>query len=268
MMGFFLILLTEQVAKTFQARSKPKEVRVKEFSESSSGEGEHVEFAVSTSVAGEISDGNISDSETSDLDMADKQTLLINGMKKKRYRHHQPAGHMPSHNHSHHGHGHSHSEAFKSFAEGEVNVRCIMMILALAIHAVFEGLAVGLQDNVSKLISLYVPVLIHECLVSFAMGVSLAKQSFSTIAIVKISLIFCAMLPVGMISGLLIGEIKNFMGNLVSAVIQGIAAGTFIYVIFLEILPEDINTTEDRLWKFLFLFIGYVVIAILPFLEL
>ena len=123
--------------------------------------------------------------------------------------------------HSHGGHGHSHSVDLTS----GFSLRAAIMLLALSIHSLFEGMAVGLQDDLGKLINLFISVLAHECLVCFAVGISLAKQNARMGILIKLSLLFCSMIPVGMLIGMGIGEFHNFGGNLASAIIQAIAAG-------------------------------------------
>ena len=163
------------------------------------------------------------------------------------------------HLHSHGGHGHSHSVDLTS----GFSLRAAIMLLALSIHSLFEGMAVGLQDDLGKLINLFVSVLAHECLVCFAVGISLAKQNAKMGVLIKISLLFCSMIPVGILIGVGIGGIHNFGGNLASAIIQAIAAGTFLYVIFMETLPAELESEQDAFLKVVFVFIGFVLIGCL-----
>ena len=60
-----------------------------------------------------------------------------------------------------------------------------------------------------------------------------------------------------------IGEIHNFGGYLASAIIQAIAAGTFLYVIFMETLPMEFENDQDPFVKVVFVFVGFVLMACL-----
>ena len=161
--------------------------------------------------------------------------------------------------HSHGDHGHSHSVDITS----GFSLRVAIMLLALSIHSLFEGMAVGLQDNLGKLINLFISVLAHECLVCFAVGISLAKQNAKMAVLVKLSLLFCSMIPIGILIGMGIGKIHNFGGYLASAIIQAIAAGTFLYVIFMETLPMEFENDQDPFVKVVFVFVGFVLMACL-----
>ena len=61
-------------------------------------------------------------------------------------------------------------------------------------------------------------------------------------------------IPVGNILGILLGYTPGHVGRFISAIFQGFAAGTFIHVTFLELIPEellsnDCDTKEDELEK-------------------
>ncbi|XP_065317829.1 protein zntD-like isoform X2 [Gordionus sp. m RMFG-2023] len=44
---------------------------------------------------------------------------------------------------------------------------------------------------------------------------------------------------------------------LTSAILQGIACGTFLYVTFFELLPHEMNSSQNRLLKVIFLIVGF-----------
>ncbi|KAK2179047.1 hypothetical protein NP493_517g01021 [Ridgeia piscesae] len=186
---------------------------------------------------------------------------------------HSSHGHAHSVNsHAHSSNGHAHCESgheghshLLDIAEDNIGVRCLLLLAALSIHSVFEGLALGLQENVHQLTNLFIGVLLHEVFVAFAMGISLAKQHFRMTNVLKLSLTLSAMIPVGMYVGMTIGIVPSWGGELASVLIQGVAAGTFIYVVFVEILPGEMNESRDRLLKVLFLFIGLVIMICLSF---
>ncbi len=157
------------------------------------------------------------------------------------------------------GHGHSHSV---DLSHG-FSLRAAIMLLALSIHSLFEGMTIGLQDDFGKLINLFISVLVHECLVCFAVGISLAKQDAKMGTLVKLAILFCSMIPVGILLGMGVGEIHNFGGYLASAIIQAVAAGTFLYVIFMESLPVEFENEQDPFLKVTFLLLGFILMACL-----
>lgn len=178
---------------------------------------------------------------------------------------HSSSGHSHSasgHAHSESGHGHSH---LLDITEDNIGIRCLLLLAALSIHSLFEGLALGLQEDVHQLTNLFIGVLLHEVFVAFAMGISLAKQHFHMVNVLKLSLTLSAMIPVGMYAGMTIGVVPSNAGEVASVLIQGVAAGTFVYVVFVEILPAEMNEPSNRLLKVLFLFIGLLIMICLSF---
>lgn len=148
---------------------------------------------------------------------------------------------------------------------GEFSLRTVVLVLALSVHGLFEGIAVGLQTDFPRLMHLFVAVLAHEVLVTFSVGVSLVRQRMRLRSVLQIAALFCLMIPVGMAIGVAVGESHSFAGVLASALLQGIAAGTFLYVIFLESLPVELAAAEDGLLKVLLLALGCGFVAALRF---
>ena len=172
------------------------------------------------------------------------------------------------HNHHqghHHSEGHGHSHLLDVVKENH-GLRAFILLFALSVHSLFEGMAVGLQESVVALVYIFLGVLLHECLIAFSIGLNLAQQKgLNRGVVVKLSVVFSLMIPTGMAIGLGIEGITGVGAEMASAVIQGIAAGTFVYVIFLEILPAEINQGEDRLLKVMFIFIGFLIMLCLQF---
>jgi len=69
-------------------------------------------------------------------------------------------------------------------------LRCVVLLLALGVHSLFEGVAIGLQDDLWTLVSLAIGVGLHGVLMAFALGVSLARQGLSRSTLYKLSVAF------------------------------------------------------------------------------
>jgi len=148
----------------------------------------------------------------------------------------------------------------------DLSLRCIILLLALSLHSLFEGVAIGLQDSVMTLTSLAVGVTVHGCLIAFSFGVALASQSRSLkTSVIRYGLVYSSMIPIGVGIGMGIGSVRGFVGRLVSALLQSLTAGTFVYIIFMEILPSETNRNYNRLLKVLVMFVGFFIICSLRF---
>ncbi|MBN3275202.1 S39A3 protein, partial [Polyodon spathula] len=163
----------------------------------------------------------------------------------------------------HRGHGH----LLPSELTRAGPLRLASLVFALSAHSVFEGLALGLQDEGPKLFSLFLGVAIHETLAAVALGVSIAKATLPMRDAAKLAAIVSLMIPLGAAVGMGIESVQNLAGSIVSVVLQGVAAGTFVFVTFLEILAHELEDKQDRLLKVLFLILGYAVLAGLVFVQ-
>ncbi|TNN65769.1 Zinc transporter ZIP3 [Liparis tanakae] len=163
------------------------------------------------------------------------------------------------------GHNHGHFSAADLAGAGPL--RLASLVLALSAHSVFEGLALGLQEDGAKLGSLFLGVAVHETLAGVALGVSVAKASLGMKDAAKLGVTVSLMIPVGIVVGMGIESTQTLAGSVVSVVLQGLAAGTFLFVTFFEILSQELDDKRDRLLKVLFLILGYTVLAALVFIK-
>ncbi|KAM7387828.1 hypothetical protein PAMP_024041 [Pampus punctatissimus] len=168
---------------------------------------------------------------------------------------------------SHRSHGHQHGHFSPAELVGAGPLRLASLVLALSAHSVFEGLALGLQEDGAKLGSLFLGVAIHETLAAVALGVSVAKAALGMKDAAKLGVTVSLMIPLGMVVGMGIESAQTLAGAVVSVVLQGLAAGTFLFVTFFEILSRELDDKRDRLLKVLFLILGYAVLAALVFIK-
>ncbi|CAJ1059596.1 zinc transporter ZIP3-like [Xyrichtys novacula] len=164
-------------------------------------------------------------------------------------------------------HGHHHGHFSPAELAGAGPLRLASLVLALSAHSVFEGLALGLQEDAAKLGSLFLGVAVHETLAAVALGVSVAKASLGMKDAAKLGVMVSSMIPLGMAVGMGIESAQTLAGGVVSVILQGLAAGTFLFVTFFEILSRELEDKQDRLLKVLFLILGYAVLAALVFIK-
>lgn len=171
------------------------------------------------------------------------------------------------------GHGHLHSPRAEA-AEGHVHVdlqahspfRSFMLFLSLSLHSVFEGLAIGLQSTDSKVLEICIAILVHKSIIVFSLAVKLVQSGVGPLWVAAYLTVFALMSPLGIAVGLGVVEAQMSSGALVQAVLEGLAAGTFLYITFMEILPHELNSPGRQLLKLLFIVLGFSVMAGLTFI--
>ncbi|XP_008588287.1 PREDICTED: zinc transporter ZIP3 [Galeopterus variegatus] len=164
--------------------------------------------------------------------------------------------------------GHSHGPGLRVQGLSRPGpLRLLSLAFALSAHSIFEGLALGLQEEGAKVVSLFVGVAIHETLVSVALGISMVRSGVTLRDAAKLAVTVSAMIPLGIGIGLGIESAEGLPSSVASVLLQGLAGGTFLLVTFLEILAKELEEKGDRLLKVLFLVLGYAVLAGMVFLK-
>ncbi|OMJ85455.1 hypothetical protein SteCoe_13215 [Stentor coeruleus] len=136
------------------------------------------------------------------------------------------------------------------------NIPGIILTAALVVHSIFEGIAGGLLDTKSNVISVGIAILIHNIPAAIALGVKLDKASKK----VSILLMFLFVLssPLGIAIGI---SLSDLAFPIIKAIFLGISAGTFIYIGCTEILAEEMHDKSNKLLKFSGFIVGFVPLA-------
>ncbi|XP_039628989.1 zinc transporter ZIP1 [Polypterus senegalus] len=171
-----------------------------------------------------------------------------------------------SHSHGHHSHLESGEHHVHVDVHAHSSFRSFMLFLSLSFHSVFEGLAIGLQTTDSKVLEICIAILIHKSIIVFSLSLKLVQSAVPQLWLMAYLLVFSMMSPLGIFIGILVTEAHIKAGLLVQAILEGIAAGTFIYITFLEILPHELNNTDQPLLKVLFILLGFTLMAGISFI--
>ncbi|KAK2853768.1 hypothetical protein Q5P01_006429 [Channa striata] len=145
--------------------------------------------------------------------------------------------------------------------------RSFMLFLSLSLHSVFEGLAIGLQNTNSKVLEICIAILVHKSIIVFSLSVKLVQSAVRPLWVAAYIGVFAMMSPLGIAIGISVMEAQLEAGVLIQSILEGLAAGTFIYITFLEILPHELNSPGKQLLKVLFILLGFSVMAALTFLD-
>ncbi|KAL6113467.1 zinc transporter ZIP1 [Pungitius pungitius] len=139
--------------------------------------------------------------------------------------------------------------------------RSFMLFLSLSLHSVFEGLAIGLQNTDAKVLEICIAILVHKSIIVFSLSVKLVQSAVRPLWVAAYIGVFALMSPIGIAIGISVMEARLAAGALIQAVLEGLAAGTFVYITFLEILPHELNSPGKQLLKVLFILLGFSVMA-------
>lgn len=85
-------------------------------------------------------------------------------------------------------------------------MRGLLIVLALSVHELFEGLAIGLEDSASKVWYMLVAVSCHKLVIAFCIGVELVAMSTKKSLHVLYVFTFAVVSPLGIGVGILVTE--------------------------------------------------------------
>jgi len=121
------------------------------------------------------------------------------------------------------------------------SVRGLLVVVALSVHSLFEGMAVGLEDTPGGVWQLFLAISVHSIAVVFCIGTELVSSGLGQIRIILSMLILSLVTPLGVLVGMLVTHEEAESGGqvLLVGVLQGLAGGTLLYITFFEVLNRE-----------------------------
>ncbi|GMR51708.1 hypothetical protein PMAYCL1PPCAC_21903, partial [Pristionchus mayeri] len=147
-------------------------------------------------------------------------------------------------------------------------LKSLTFTIAMSFHSILEGFALGVQDSTSGIITLFVSLLLHKAVEAFSVGLQVSKGNTNRMKVViGTILIYAMMTPIGSLLGAALQNASINPVHKLGAVLlfESMAAGTFIYVTFLEVLAREKDNEYNSLEQLLSIVIGFSIIAALQF---
>ncbi|CAI5449273.1 unnamed protein product [Caenorhabditis angaria] len=145
-------------------------------------------------------------------------------------------------------------------------LKSLTFAVAMSFHSLLEGFALGVQDTTTGIYALFFSLLLHKSIESFSVGLQISKTNSSKYVVVVITiLIYALMTPLGSVLGTVLQNTKSeslWKDGLI-LLLESMAAGTFIYVTFLEILAQEKENHFNSLKQLLSIAAGFILILIL-----
>jgi len=142
-------------------------------------------------------------------------------------------------------------------------LRDFFTILALSLHAVFEGLAVGLEGHTDDVWTLFTAIACHKFVIMFCVCMELLQKGASKFIFFSYLVIFSLISSIGIAIGMIIIEANGKGADTVLvATCQGIAGGTILYVVMFEILNRERVKEVQGLVQLLAVMLGFVAMLL------
>ncbi|KAL3084043.1 hypothetical protein niasHT_033763 [Heterodera trifolii] len=149
-------------------------------------------------------------------------------------------------------------------------LRSLTFAIAMSFHSVLEGFALGVQDNNTGILTLFVSLIIHKGIEAFSVGLQISRSNGRRMLMVILTIIvYSLMTPFGSLVGVLVTnmDIDELLKDAISVVLEALAGGTFIYVTFFEVLAQERANHHSNLVQLSAIVLGFLVICALQVNE-
>jgi len=122
------------------------------------------------------------------------------------------------------------------------SLRGLLVVIALSVHCLFEGMAIGLEDSESCVWKLFLAISIHSIPIVFCIGTEMISTGTQKSKIIIYMIVLSLVTPAGVLLGILLTvHMEEATGAhiLLIGVLQGLAGGTLLYITFFEVLAQD-----------------------------
>ena len=115
--------------------------------------------------------------------------------------------------------------------------------MAFSVHNLLQGMAVGMEKFVTDILQWLASFIVHSMVIYFCIGMDLLMPGSKIWKMMGSLFLLSAIIPAGVVIGIIISAF-TFTNHLLIGVMQGLAAGSLLYITCFEVLKED------RLFKY------------------
>ena len=134
---------------------------------------------------------------------------------------------------------HHHDDHISQHLHGST-LASLMLFLALSLHSVLEGVAIGIVPKPEMVVSTSAAILAHKAFAGYALGSTLiTAESLDTRSHLYLGLMFSCTTPAGVLLGMAL--LDDFDGSSIAVgIVQAMVAGTFLYVSIVEVGTKEL----------------------------
>lgn len=140
-------------------------------------------------------------------------------------------------------------------------IRGLLIVSAFGAHSIFDGVAIGSQETVEKVWTIFLAISCHKLIIAAVVGLELYAATLESHLWTLVHLsIFSIMSPIGIILVVVAQESLHVDSNHPAMILlQSFATGTLLYIVFVEILQpkEDQAYDRNRFGKSISMIVGF-----------
>jgi zinc transporter ZupT len=140
-----------------------------------------------------------------------------------------------------------------------MNFAMFLMFLVLSTHSLIVGFTIGtIRDSVGATQhTAYVAVALHKVFESIALGTQAAQSKMTNATVLEL-VIYNFAAPLGILLG---SFSRGGIDRAAEADVMGLASGSFVYISLVEVLSEEFESEEYRIGKFACFAVGVAAMA-------
>lgn len=145
-------------------------------------------------------------------------------------------------------------------------IRGLLIVSAFGAHSIFDGVAIGSQESVEKVWTIFLAISCHKLIIAAVVGLELYTATLESHLWTLVHLsIFSIMSPIGIILVVVAQNSLHINSNHPAMILlQSFATGTLLYIVFVEILQpkEDQAYEKNRFGKSISLIAGFALMLL------
>uniref|UniRef100_A0AC35U9M3 Zinc transporter ZIP3 n=1 Tax=Rhabditophanes sp. KR3021 TaxID=114890 RepID=A0AC35U9M3_9BILA len=152
----------------------------------------------------------------------------------------------------------------KKCKKSDAYFKALTFAIIMCFHSVLEGVALGVKNGTSEIVVLFLSLTLHKVIEAFAVGLQISKTiEKRTTTTTLVLVLYASMTPLGALlgGGLKAIDINAIHRDIAVLILECLAAGTFIYITFLEVISHERAPKDNNLLKLLAVFAGFALIA-------
>ncbi len=149
-------------------------------------------------------------------------------------------------------------------------LRGLVFVAAFSVDAVFDGLAIGLQQTLAQLWAMFFALSTQKLIVTFIISVKIYDQSKNMAIVVFHILLYSLMSPIGVLIVILAKqtlEANNDRPNPVLVLLKSFSSGIILYIVFYELLDKSKCNNLSGLIRLISIIFGFCIMFIIVILT-
>lgn len=140
-----------------------------------------------------------------------------------------------------------------------------ILTLVLGFHSLLAGIALGVEDAALVGLAIAIAIVAHKGAAAFALATSFVRADMARPRAWRLVATFSCVTPLGILIGALLGNLlAEESGEIVEAVFDSLAAGSFLYIAALDIIQEEFDDRpHSHVPAFLALLAGLGLMALI-----